>query len=216
MLKFIPDRAALLAGKALVLGDLHIGLEHDLFKKGVRAGSQMGGMLASVLGMIEEYSSEVLVFLGDVKHNVPDTPLEESKDISRFFAEISSRTRVVITPGNHDGGLGRLIQNKKVEIASPGGFVFDGVSFFHGHAWPSLEAMSQNTIIMAHQHPCVEFIDKLGGRSLCKAWCMGEFSEATREKYEGLKPNAKVVITPAFNPLTSGAVLNRSPQDGLQ
>ena len=216
MLRFIPDRPALLARDALVLADLHIGLEHELFGKGVRVGSQMQGMLNQTLELIDQYSPELVIFLGDVKHNIPDTPLEETRDLATFFETVSSRARVVITPGNHDGNISRFLQGQKVEISPAGGFIHDDTSFFHGHAWPSSEAMSQKTIIMAHQHPSVEFIDPVGGRQVRKVWCIGEFSADAKERYPNLKRDSKGIIAPAFNPLTSGAVLNRNPPEGTQ
>ncbi|MFH1471139.1 MAG: metallophosphoesterase [Candidatus Micrarchaeota archaeon] len=215
MLKFIPGFPALMAGGSLVLADLHIGLEHELFGKGLRVGSQMREMLSHVAKLIEEYAPERVVFLGDVKHNVPDTPYGETRDLAVFFDEVSALASVVVTPGNHDGNLGRYVRSSNVEISLAGGFTSDSCSYLHGHAWPSEEAMSKNTIIMAHQHPCVELVDKLGGRSILKAWCIGGFSSEARERYPGLKKGAKCVIVPSFNPLTGGAVLNRSPHDGV-
>ncbi len=215
MLKFIPGLPALMAGQALVLADLHIGLEHELFGKGLRIGSQTQKMLDSVLGIVEDYSPELVVFLGDVKHNVPDTPLEETRDISLFFEKVSARAKVVVTPGNHDGNLRRYLKSQNVEISPPSGFVLGDFGFFHGHAWPSPEAMSQKTVVMAHQHPCVEFSDPLGGRHVLKAWCIGTFSSNIREHYPNAKPGSNVIITPAFNPLTGGAILNRDPPEGL-
>ncbi len=214
MLRFIPGRPALITQDALVLADLHLGLEHELFGKGVRVGSQMQGMLEQTIELLDQYSPELVIFLGDVKHNVPDTPLEETKDLVKFFGAVSSRARVVITLGNHDGNLARFLQGQKVEIAPAGGFIHGGISFFHGHAWPSSEAMSQKTIIMAHQHPTVEFIDPVGGRHVRKVWCIGKFSTEAKERYPNLSPDAKGIIAPAFNPLTSGAVLNRNPPEG--
>ena len=72
--------------------------------------------------------------------------------------------------------------------------------------------MGQETVVMAHQHPLVELADKVGGKHLMKAWCVGELEK--HDRYPQMKAR-KAVIMPAFSPLAGGAALNRSPPEGL-
>lgn len=213
MLKFIHNEPALMAGRTLVLADLHIGIEHELSEKGVRLDSPMRGMLRSALSLIEQHSPERLVLLGDVKHNIPSMPFEEAADVSEFLLNVSEKLPVTITPGNHDGNIGRLVKGLNVEISPSEGIAIGQYGFFHGHAWPSAEVMEKRTIIMSHSHPCVELTDKLGARHSMKAWCVGKLAKESK-RYPNARPGAKAIIMPAFNPLIRGTALNRAPQNG--
>ncbi len=214
MLRFIPKKPALLAGRILVLADLHIGIEHEMFGKGVRVSSPTKSIIDEVISLINEYEPELLVLLGDVKHNIPSMPPEEMSDVRNFFDAVAGKLPVVITPGNHDGNIKRLLGKNGVTVSPSSGAVIDGFGFFHGNAWPSPEVMAQKSIITAHGHPCVEILDPVGGRHVLKAWCIGKLSKNALKRYPNANLCAKVVIAPAFNPLISGAAVNRSPPEG--
>jgi uncharacterized protein len=215
MLRFIPGKPALMAGRTLVLADTHIGMEHQLFSKGVRTHSPTPAMLKDILSLVEEHSPESLVILGDVKHNIPTMEAGERGEVREFLEILSERLPVRVTLGNHDGGLSGLLPGRGVSVSPAGGLVLGGSGFFHGHAWPSGDVLAQGTVMAAHQHPCVEFVDPVGGRSSLKCWCVGGFSRKILERYPDANLGARAVIVPAFNPLTHGSPLNRNPPEGV-
>ena len=56
---------------SLVVADIHLGIEWDLYRSGINLPSQMKGRLDRLLGYIQANSPDRVILLGDVKHNVP-------------------------------------------------------------------------------------------------------------------------------------------------
>ena len=79
MLKFITGEPALMVGKALVVADLHIGIEHEFRQAGLKVPSQLEGIVKRIDALIEKNKADRLIILGDVKHKVPGVSWQEEK-----------------------------------------------------------------------------------------------------------------------------------------
>ncbi len=209
MLKFVNQKPAIIADDILVLGDIHIGLEHSLSGKGIRLGQMLFRMSEEISRIIDEHKPKQVVMLGDVKHSVPETEIEEREDVISFIEKISSFIPVTIVPGNHDGNIKNILRNVDVTVSEPQGTVIGDMGFFHGHAWPETRVISQKTVFMGHQHPLVEISERIGAKHIMRVWCMGNFSERIHERYPEANIDSKVILVPAFNPLLGGTPLNR-------
>ena len=204
----VPDIPALeLKGvrKWVCVADLHIGIEVQLRAAGFNIPSQMPKMLNA----LEELAShgDRLLILGDVKHRIPSVGFREDREIKGLLDKLDSHyDEVMIAAGNHDGGLTSILPEDVKSISSHGG-KFEDIGFFHGHVWPSKEAMDSNKLLMAHMHPSVQFTDSIGSRMNEKCWVRAGFREdAVKQRYASFP--AEIVVLPAFNPLLTGTPIN--------
>ena len=91
--------------EALVLSDLHIGIENELREYGVYADSQIIQMESMIQEMYDEYKPKEIILLGDIKHSIPSTPFYEKKHLYEFLKRLQSYAKIHIIPGNHDGSI---------------------------------------------------------------------------------------------------------------
>src|SRR3989344_2623789 len=110
-LKFVPE-GALVYKKNLIISDIHIGIEYDLYKSGIRIPSQTDKIADRILKVCKREKIEKLFVLGDIKHEVPGTSWQELRELPIFFNKICKRVPVEIVPGNHDGGLEKILDIK--------------------------------------------------------------------------------------------------------
>jgi len=182
--------------RVMVVADLHLGIEYELWLGGANLPSQTGRLLDRILGVIEAHDPERLVVLGDLKHNVPRTSWQERVEVPEFISKLSKVVKVVLVPGNHDTGLRDLAPG--AEVCEPEGVVIDGVGYFHGHTFPSQEVLSSGILITAHLHPSVRLVDPLGASRSERVW-----ARSSPRGYE-----SEIIIMPAFNPLCGSLPLN--------
>ncbi len=210
----VGEPALLIEGgdRVLVVCDLHLGLERELYQRGFSLPSQTGRMLERLKSLVDRWSPDVLVLLGDVKHNVPQISWQEKQEIPRFLGELAGLVRVEIVPGNHDGGLAGLAGGiSNLQVRSPRGFSLDGVvGYLHGHTWPAPELLECCQLVMAHTHPVLRFTDLLGGSSSWQVWVRARVKPGVLEdRFPGVEVNVeKVTVMPAFNQLCGGTALN--------
>jgi metallophosphoesterase superfamily enzyme len=57
--------------KILVVADLHLGIEYELYTKGVRLGSVTRKIKESLENIVEKNEIEEIIFLVDLKQNIP-------------------------------------------------------------------------------------------------------------------------------------------------
>ncbi len=223
-IRFIRDYPALLITdrfsgrkrKILVIADLHIGLEHELFDSGIVIAPQAEKFQKELSRIIEMTRADMLVILGDLKHKVPGISFREIKEIPKLVDYLTERIDVILTKGNHDDYIESISKNIKVHGSR--GFKLEGVKsrygFFHGHAWPSKDLMKCDYLFMAHSHPGVEFRDSFGFRIVEPVWVKAKLNEKlVRKKYK-MKPDERLgkmqaIIVPTFNPILGGIALNK-------
>ncbi|MBN2330235.1 MAG: metallophosphoesterase [Candidatus Aenigmarchaeota archaeon] len=209
--RFVTGKPALMAGDSLVIADLHLGIEREFRKSGIRFPSQTGRIRDRIDRLIEETRPERLIFLGDVKHKVPGISLQEAREIPGFLKHFSDRLEVGIVPGNHDAGIEKYAP-RAVKIHPATGIGVDGIFLNHGHAWPDPGFLRCGTIVLGHQHPMVEFKDKLMYRFVEPVWIRCRLSRAKLEERYKAVPRAmpEAVIMPAFNEIAGGIAMNSS------
>ncbi|NIO23027.1 MAG: phosphoesterase [Candidatus Aenigmarchaeota archaeon] len=212
--KFVTGRPALVMGRTLVIADLHIGIEFEYYKSGIRIPSNTEQMKRDLDELVKQTRSERLVILGDVKHKVPGVSRQELREIPEFLEHFGDKIKVEILPGNHDSGLKDFIPNN-VRLHSSRGFKTDGCFFFHGHTWPSQEFLKSDYVFVGHEHPQIEFIDSLGYRFFEPVWVRAKLDrEKLGKKYKSLpKKLPELIIFPRFNRLSGGISMNRPVSD---
>jgi putative SbcD/Mre11-related phosphoesterase len=193
--------------KILVLADLHIGIESKLSEKGINTVSQTKKITKHFFSLCKKYKPKEIVLLGDIKHNIPSSTIQERKDVKNFLEEIKSCGSIHIVPGNHDGNIQKISPNHTI-IHPSNGFIIENIGFVHGHRWPSEEIMKCEQIIIGHTHPNIMFTDRLGYKTFEPCWIKGNFDDKKlKEKYLN-STSPQILVMPAFNPLCGGIATN--------
>jgi hypothetical protein len=220
-IRLIRDHPALLVSdaigsekrKILVIADLHIGLEHELFKSGITIAPQAEKFQKELSRLIKMTKADTLVILGDLKHKVPGVSFRELKEVPKLIEFLIGKIKVILVKGNHDDFIEKLVP-KEVKVYNSRGFCIGKYGFFHGHAWPGKKLMQCDYLFMAHSHPAIEFRDGFGFRTVEPAWVKSELNEKlVRKKYK-MESDEKVgklktIIVPTFNPILGGIALNK-------
>lgn len=195
-MQILWEKPALLLEDAVIIGDLHIGLEQTLSYKGVHLPSSTTRMQEKIISIIKESKAKKLILLGDLKHRIASVSQQEAKEIPEFLETLSSHAEIIIVLGNHDGGLKQYL--KKFEVHPSSGFVYKKQCLIHGSAKPLEKHLKKSDgIIASHWHPVYEFKDSLGGRNTEKIWVRAKAMD---------KP---MLIIPSFNPLLGGVHVSR-------
>jgi len=209
---------------SLVIADIHLGIEWDLYRSGINLPSRTEERLGRILGYIRANSPDRVILLGDVKHNVPQVSWQEKNEIPRFLETLAEHAHVDIFPGNHDGGIELLFSRQKaIRVHSARGAVLDGVGYFHGHTWPAPELLAASYVVVAHNHPTVRFTDTFGYSIVEPAWIRTKFNaDALKARFGNLDfddpaqwAGPELFIMPAFNELCGGVPFNESTKEDL-
>ncbi|MCD6367627.1 MAG: metallophosphoesterase [Candidatus Aenigmarchaeota archaeon] len=207
-MKFLTNKPALITENSLVIGDLHLGIEYELYKSGFSLPSSINKILEMIKTILESEKVEKLILLGDVKHNVPEISFQESREIPIFLKELSNLVEVHIVPGNHDGKIENL-SPENIIVHERKGFLLNDTYFNHGHTWPGKELTKAKRLIIAHLHPAIEFLDSSGYRYIEPCWlrCVPN-AKKIEEKYGKKVRCENVIVVPAFNPIITGVPVN--------
>ncbi|MBD3398160.1 hypothetical protein GF412_03140 [Candidatus Micrarchaeota archaeon] len=190
MVRFLAGKEAAVHADAVIISDLHLGMEASLFERGVRASDVSEKLADKTIDVLEETGKKKLIVLGDVKEKVVGVPWEMKK----YFEGLEGQGEIIVVKGNHDGGIEKV---PGIEVIGAGGFVYRKLGLFHGHAWPSEEVMGCGTVIMGHNHPQA----KLAGEWK-PVWVEARPEKKNIEKkYPGYNKRIKLILMPSFNPL---------------
>jgi len=210
---FVQDTPALLLGKILIIGDIHIGVEREYRDSGLYIPSQTGKILENVKNLVEKTRAKKIIILGDVKHNIPGTSSQEERDIPVFLEKLSEYAEVEVIPGNHDGDLKRILP-EKIKLHPSKGIGLDDIYLIHGHTWPEKEFLKAKILIMAHIHFHIEFKDKLRYRWTEPVWVKTVLDKRKIAKRFGeVKKLPRIIIIPAFNRLVGGMCVNKETEE---
>lgn len=203
---------ALKAGNALIICDLHIGVESHLRSKGFHLTSHTNDMKQSILDSADE-DIDKLIVLGDVKDSVPGSTKQEFAEIPDFFESLFERFDTIdVVRGNHDTMIEEFLP-PRVKIRPATGMRFENLGLVHGHTWPSEEVMNCDTLVLGHNHPAVMFRDGVGRQMTEPCWFRGDFAVDESDRYPNLPKN--YIVIPAFNRMLGGSPINVTGEDLL-
>src|SRR5256886_17347488 len=93
-----------MADDALVIADLHIGLEEELREKGVHIPSRAEAMGRKLTEIASRRGASRIIILGDVKHLVPKMASRERRGADEFFRVVAAGVPGVSpAPGTRTG-----------------------------------------------------------------------------------------------------------------
>jgi putative SbcD/Mre11-related phosphoesterase len=229
-LKLLENWPAILIEKprpAIVISDVHFGFEAELGDKGIRVPSQTWKITELLIKLIEEQNPQEIIILGDLKHKIPVSSSIEWEEMPRAIEKIrETGVEVILVPGNHDGGIKKILGNT-VRYAPSSGLLIEGerrIFMYHGHRWPSIDIVKSDIVFMGHLHPMINLRTDVGSIIKKPVWMLIEGDKRNlvktfREKYGiRLKGRGRInlIIMPAFNPILTGiSVNNIKPEDKL-
>lgn len=213
--------------KALIISDIHFGFEAELAERGVRIPSQTWKLANRLAQLIRDTGARRLIVLGDIKHKVPLSSWIEWREMPKAIEGLKALgVKITLIPGNHDGGI-KSILGDSISYASSRGLFLEAerrLLLFHGHRWPSPEAVKADIIVMGHLHPMVSLRTDVGSLVKHPAWLMLRGSRKLLAQHlsnklkKPLKAAGRIelIVLPAFNPLLTGISVNSlSPKEKL-
>jgi putative SbcD/Mre11-related phosphoesterase len=198
--------------KILVVADLHLGLDAELFGSGIVIAPQCEKFQKELYKLIKMTKADMLVILGDLKHKVPGTSFRELKEVPKLLDFLVKKVELVLVKGNHDDFIERIVP-KEVKVYTSRGHKIGKYGFFHGHAWPGKEIMKCDYLFTGHSHPGIQFKDKFGFRNVEPVWVKSELNGKLVKKKYKMEPKERIgklqtTIVPTFNPILDGIPLN--------
>jgi uncharacterized protein len=171
----------------VVVSDLHVGYESVLEDSGLHLPHmQTEAMRDSLMDIIDRYSPERFLLLGDLKHEFSRNLAQEWSEARRILGTLQEHGEVIIVRGNHDNFLATIASKLGVRMVEE--HTAAGIHFVHGHL-----ANGDRPLVMGHEHPSVRLFDSVG--ACVKLPCFVHFE---RER---------VLVMPAFSPLAAGTDL---------
>lgn len=181
---------------SVVIADLHIGYETSLRNKGVfLPQNSYDVMRRRIEGLLRSTGAKRLVILGDLKHEFgKPSPQEwvEVKDLFETLRSMGVETHVV--RGNHDNYVIAILSRYGVHLHESF-MMMDHILLMHGHSEIELPEGTK-VIVIGHEHPAVSSLDSSGARYKFRCFLVG--------KYRG----KRLVVLPAFSPLSAGSGIN--------
>lgn len=155
-----------------------------------------------------------------MKHKVAVLSRQETRDVPPFFDRLHDHfTQIVITPGNHDAGLGSLLPKSrypKLRIGRATGETLGKKGFrvgaLHGHAWPRPGLLDVDLLLVGHTHAAAGIVDEEGNSVIQLAWLRGRAGAERVHAHYGKRRTPEIIVFPPYNPLCGGTAINR---DGL-
>ncbi len=183
-----------------VIGDLHIGFEDEINKNGYNIWDKTEELTNSIISL----KTKKLILLGDIRKEYTYIKGKEEGILIKFFSQLSNAFQeIILTKGNHDGGIER-ITSKFNNIIVKKEFIHKKVGFMHGHSLPSKKfAENANTLCMGHLHPFI-FIKDSNGMSYREDCFFFTKISLPEDKF----PNSRLkngIVLPKFNPYIGGS-----------
>ena len=192
---------------SLVIGDVHIGYEEGLNRRGVLIPryhfqdvvAGLGRVFQELQPLLKKAGHEKLdkiIVNGDLKHEFGVISGQEWREILKFLDLLSQHCKaIVLVKGNHDVILGPIARKRKLELVDD--YSVDGVFICHGHKIPGKnEYKNARLLIIGNEHPAVSIKD-------------GPRTEPFKCFLKGTFDGKAMVVMPSFNPITIGTDILR-------
>ena len=196
--------------KALVVSDLHLGIESKLASRGINIPTNiLRETIDSVLIPAKELECDKVYILGDLKHEYGRPKELDWWSVRQLVEELRAiYAEPVLIKGNHDRYVNLILKNMGVECVQSY-LNADGFLLAHGDKRIKVsDAAKVNAIIIGHEHPAVSLRNELDG--------MKERFKTFLYVPSKKKADPPVLVLPSVNPLAYGTEVNElSPEDFL-
>lgn len=191
--------------KALVLSDLHFGIEEALKEQGMLSPrfnyQEILDRLNKILAELCEKQKPVekIIVTGDIKHEFGRISQQEWGEVIDFIRFLQKNcSEVVLIRGNHDNFLGPVAQLERMQLHREFFLEKSGILVVHGDEIPLSENYQKAaTVIIGHEHPAIGLRE---GPKIEKFKCF------LKGKFEG----KTIVVLPPFNSYSEGSDLSQN------
>lgn len=191
---------------ALVIGDLHIGMENKLSRSGIHFEGQDEVLGSKLLEICEYTNADRIIFLGDVKDSIGYPERAEYLSLAIFFRKLDGK-KIYIAKGNHDSHLKSILQRLKIKAVIQTEIKLGKYAFIHGNTLPSEGIMKCDYIFAGHGH----FAATIGGMGKGKVCVLCNLGKNAKSVYKKYNKKARLILMPAFSNLITGSDL----EDGM-
>lgn len=200
--------------RALVVADVHAGIEQALRADGVSLASRADERRERLFSLVERTEPDRAVFLGDLMHAIGDPGGAERGEIEVLVERLRDRgVATTLVKGNHDGAIESWVE---CDVTDGEGVRLGDVGFAHGHTWPAPEVLDAEVVCVGHEHPAVRLEDEVGGSRVERVWLRGSIApEAFAGRSVTVRQGAELVVFPAFNDLVGATWVNVEGQEFL-
>ena len=186
----------------MVIGDVHLGYEEAMVKRGVFMPrfqfkdtiarlEKIFLLLHALFNKKVNQKLEAIVVNGDLKHDFGTISDQEWREILKFIDFLLEHTKqVILVKGNHDVKLAPIARKRGIVVVE--NIAINDKFICHGHEVPdSSEFENSKVVIVGNEHPAVSLRD--GARSeLYKCFIVGKWK------------SKKMIVMPSFNQITIG------------
>ncbi len=231
-LELIKNEPALLlqegSRRILVVADLHIGYERTLFKQDQYSSNLTSRIIQHFDNLFSTTKPSEVIILGDLKHSIREFSRQEFHEVAQLLHRIQQQVSITIIRGNHDADLELVVPDNTTIIPSSGlriKFRSQHVYLLHGHAQPTSEILTCDSLLMGHIHPTLARPTLRGQMRTHRVWVRTKWQptildaieswigkEAVTNEQERIQQllQMKILILPAFLDLLQGHILNRT------
>lgn len=172
---------------ALILSDLHIGIEEALNKQGLLIPRLQFKEIKAALEKILTKKFSKIIINGDLKHEFGTISKQEWRHTLQVLDLLSNYCKeIVLIKGNHDTILDPIAEKKNIKILDY--CKIDNILITHGD---KIIPEKTSTIIIGHEHPAVSFKERPNETFKC----------FLKGKYK----NSALIVQPSFNFVTPGS-----------
>ena len=172
----------------LIIGDLQLGYEEHLQRKGVLLPRfQLESILKKLENIFDKVKVKRIIINGDIKHEFGSILNQEWTDSLKLFDFLSNKVEeIILIKGNHDVILDPIARKRNIKVLDS--WEDNKVTIIHGHKIP--EKLNE-IVIIGHEHPAISFEEKPSEKFKC--FLVGKYKKS------------KLIVTPSFHDLTEGS-----------
>jgi uncharacterized protein len=172
----------LLAERVLIIADLHLGYAWAERSAGnLIPLSRCVDPLDRLSGLIDAYSPDRTILLGDIVHDAVDVE-PVTADLQRLRDDFGARTEIVLIAGNHDRRLQKMLDAKRIALPllkelqiGPHRLVHgDGVELRQAKAELATACSLGGFVFCGHEHPAITLSDRVASYAKCPCFVEGD------------------------------------------
>ena len=178
--------------KTLVFGDLHLGYEASLNKKGVLIPKfNFQEMKERLNKIFQSLDIEKIVLNGDIKHDFAKIEEETWRDTLKLIDFLKEKASVILIKGNHDTFTPQIAKKRNLKLEDY--IYFKDTCILHGDKILK-KIKPAKILIMGHEHPAISFQNR---PDKFKCFLKGKYKD-------------KILISmPSFHKLTIGSDIKK-------